>query len=95
MSKSIELRKVSQEAWRDYLATCHEIDVEHHEELLEVFMTAPDLIRAALAHRDKRRATKRFRQRLITYGVLRKEGGGPKKAPQGHDREEQVFLEHT
>ena len=59
MSKSIELRKVSQEAWRDYLATCHEIDVEHHEELLEVFMTAPDLIRAALAHRDKRRATKR------------------------------------
>ncbi len=36
-----------------------------------------------------------WRGRLITYGVLRKEGGGPKKAPQGHDREEQVFLGHT
>ena len=59
MSKPIELRKVSQEAWRDYLAACHDIDVEHHEELLEVFMTAPDLIRAALSLRDKRRATTR------------------------------------
>lgn len=59
VSKPIELRKVSRDVWNEYLGECHDVHVDDHEELLEVFMTASDLIRAAIALRDQRRAAER------------------------------------
>ena len=61
MSKPIKLRDIPPESWYHYLAECHEVDVESNEELLEVFMSSKELIRGAVALRDKRRATERGR----------------------------------
>ena len=59
MSRAIELRRVTREAWRSYLDECHDADVDDHEKLLEIFMTSPDLIRAAVAQLAHRRASAR------------------------------------
>lgn len=59
VSKSIELRKVSRDAWRGYLEHCHEVNVDEPEALLEVFLTSPDMIRGAVALQRKREASAR------------------------------------
>jgi len=57
--KPITLRKVSRESWRAFLEHCHDAGVSDPEDLLEVFLSSPDAIRAAIALQRQREAARR------------------------------------
>ena len=59
MSKPIQLRKTSRESWQAYLGECYEVGADDPEGLLAVFLTTPDLIRAALSVQRNRESEER------------------------------------
>ena len=65
MSKPIQLRKTSRESWEKFLGECYEAGEDDPEELLELFLTTPDLIRAAASLRTKREASTRSEARKV------------------------------
>lgn len=65
MSKPIQLRETTLEDWRAYLGECYEAGAGNPEALLSVFLTTPDLIRAALAVQRNRESEARSERRKV------------------------------
>lgn len=70
MSKPIQLRKTSREDWQTYLGECYEAGADDPEALLRVFLTSPDLIRAAHAEQRNREAKERCEVRKVVNWSL-------------------------